>query len=913
MEQLKQHIEQFQERGKEYLQKRQEDTLADIAGRLEALNEQIKTHEGSASMSSLDSEISLSSSPVLPDYFRYGVLKIVDLKGQIMSDLDIPLLLPTKVNAVMMDFGDDASKVPNLFQSLIIRLLLSIRMDLVQVSIIDMNFGRSFPLVSSINNPAFKFTILNRQEEVSQLITGLSREISEANRVFLGRYPDIDQYNANARDMAHPYHFVFIDDFPYGFTSQAIDDLHRLIDNGNAASAGIKIFINFSEKSPAPRDFDLQRFKSNCSWIKSANGVISLENWPAVFPQNVVPTVDLDLPTKYKELVESINGVEQKEVSYSLDGWIEDLKKNNKVWSGDTSDGIKVPVGFITPTKLFDFYLANDNDNSCRDFFALVAGQSGYGKTVLLHNVIVNSAMMYSPEELQIYLADFSNGTSFVNYRDLPHVKSLMLSNNKEYALRMMEHLLLESNRRAKLYKKAKLQYGMSIETLASYRKVTNEVLPRILFIIDEVQVLFSATDVVTMNARELLFRGIRDWRKYGISVILCSQSFIGVNLGNAETQITYRFAFKLVEEEDSRRLLRNGAANKLSRVGQALMNNVLDGREERNVEFQSAYSSHYLDHVKYLAELYVQKYGNKHVPYICEAEADADITENEGLVSSIKDGTFRVDHQYCDVFVGKPDLLRDSHTRIRYQRRQNSNTLIVGNDYKTMIYDIMVQLIQLQGSSFPNSKMFVVDCFNIGNEYHGALDGIQSISEAFSVGTSQNIVGFIDECCVELERRKEEQKKQEMTESRWVLAIMNAQDCYELKPQPDKYGRMEPSETAKKLATLLAEGSALGIHCIVHCQSYNSMFKTTPVLSSKEFSMFENLILLKGADVSNMYFDNLKVAAPEEDGVMIVINGKIDKEAYEQCKAYSDITVVDCENPTITFVSNLFEKYRDA
>ncbi len=75
---------------------------------------------------------------------------------------------------------------------------------------------------------------------------------------------------------------------------------------------------------------------------------------------------------------------------------------------------------------------------------------------------------------------------------------------------------------------------------------------------------------------------------------------------------------------------------------------------------------------------------------------------------------------------------------------------------------------------------------------------------------------------------------------------------------------------------------------------------------------MFENLILLKGADVSNMYFDNLKVAAPEEDGVMIVINGKIDNEAYEQCKAYSDITVVDCDNPTIAFMSNLFDKYHD-
>lgn len=913
MSDLKTHVDQFLFRGKEQLQKQHDEAVAAIENDLNTLNGYLTTQGLSAAMGSWESEIKMSSSTVAPEFLRYGTLKIVDPNGQLANDFDVPLLLPTKVNAVMMDLGEDALKVPNVFQGIMLRLLLSLRTDLAKVSIVDMDFGRSFPVASSINNPMLKIQIFDQQGEVTQMISGLAKEISEANRTFLGRFADIDQYNSNAGEMAYPYHFVFIDDFPHGFSSQAIDDLLRLIENGNAAGAGIKVFINYSAKNPTPRDFDLNRFKNVCSWIcKGTDGTVSLENWPLEFPSNVIPSIDLELPDNYGKYVGSINSIEQREVSYSLDGWIEDLKKDGKVWSGNTSYGIKVPVGFLTPNKTFDFYLANDNDNNCRDFFALVAGRSGYGKTVLLHNVILNAAMLYSPNELQFYLADFSNGTSFINYRDLPHVQSLMLSNNKEYALRMIEQLLLESKRRGTLYKKAKLKYGVSnIETLSKYRQTTNEELPRILFIIDEVQVLFLATDLATIKAKEALFQGIRDWRKYGIHIILCSQSFFGVNLGNAETQITYRFAFNLLAE-DSKRVIGNGAATKLTRVGQAIMNNTADGRAEMNVEFQSAYCSHILDYVEYLADLYNKKYGGTHTPFICEADSEADIAENHELAASIVNGAFEINHQYCDVFVGKPDLLRIKHTRIRYQRRQNSNTLIVGHDYKTMIYDILVQAIQLQGCSHPNSKMIIVDCFNIGNEYQGYLDGIQNVSNVFSVGNSQNIATHLDEFIAELERRKKEQTERKMTEERWVLAIMNAQDCYELKPQLNKYGSSESSEAAKKLAMLLAEGSVLGMHCIVHCQSYNTMFKTTPILSGREFSMFENLILLKGADVSNMYFDNLKIAAPEEEGVMIVINGKIDNEAYEQCKAYSDFTIDGNGNPTVDFMTNLFNEHRD-
>ena len=908
---LKKSIEAFAQRGVNYLQSRQSDALMQIRENFKRLTIAIEKSPASMAMSAWKS-VDSSNTPsclVAPNKLRFGNLQLLNSKGVPVKDIDIPLLLPIKTNAILLSMGENAEEVPGLFQNIILRLLLSMRMDLVKVSIIDMDFGASFPTVSTITNPMFKSQIVYKQEDVNKLVDELAKEISEANKNILGRSSDIDAYNTSSGEMAFPYHFVFIDDFPNGFSAQSLDNLLRLIDNGNALKAGIRIFINFSEKNPQPRDFDIRRFSKVCSCISKSDGKVQIENFNFDIPSRTIPQIEFEPSDKLSEYIDYINSIKPRAVTYTLDGWIDDLKKRDLVWKGSTTDGINVPIGYITPTQHFDFYMANDNDGSCNDFFALIAGRPGYGKTVLLHNIIVNSAMKYSPDELCLYLADFAEGASFSIYRELPHVKSLMLANNKEYALRMLDDIVVEAKKRSHLYQKAQKQFGRQITKLSEYREVANEKLPRILFIMDEFHTLFLSTDNTTIRAKEELCNGIRQWRKFGISIILCTQSINGVNFGSADTQITYRFALNLLEM-DSKSVIRNDAAKSLTRKGQTIMNNTADGRADMNIEFQSAFTPHYLDHVKYLAQLYSQKYDVLHVPFICESGTSADVADNLIFRNQVESDKFVVNNLYCDVFVGKPDLLRESHTRLRYRRQQNSNTLLIGDDYRTLVYDIMVQLVQMRYQSQENSKFYVVDCFNAGDAFEGALAGLSDISSCYECGNSQFVTTYIENVFAELERRKEEQKEGKMVEERIVLTILNAQNCYGLKPQQGKYG-LETSDLTKKLIVLLSEGAPLGIHCVLHGLSYETLFKTNGILeSNKHFSMFENLILLKGADVGNMLLGGLRVAAPDEEGQMIVLNAKADGEAYEQCNAYSEITSNNT-NGTIEYMNNLFEKYR--
>lgn len=903
-------INQFKQRGVTHLQSLHKNAFLQIQDNVTLLNQSIASEEDAMAVSEwrLVDESKIPGCLVAPQLIRWGSLLLMN--SQEKSTFDIPLLLPMRVNGILLNFGTDAEKVPNLFQNIILRLLLSMRMDLVKVSVVDMDYGNSFPVLSSITNPMFKSQIVYQPEDVAKLVDELGKEISEANRNYLGRYPDIDIYNAEAGDMAQPYHFVFLDDFPNGFSSQSIDNLLRLTSNGNALRAGIRIFINYSQKNPAPRDFDPHRFDTCCSWInKDVEGHYSFKNWEFPCSKRLIPLVELDLTDKATEYTDFLNGIKPRSITYSLDGWIESLKKNNQVWKGSTADGIKVPIGYITPTKTFDFYMANDNDNSCNDFFALIAGRPGYGKTVLLHNIIVNAAMKYSPDELCLYLADFAEGASFYMYRDLPHVKSIMLSNNKEYALRMLNDIELETKKRAKLYKEALKVYHKQSKTLSDYRAITGKSLPRILFVMDEFHFLFLSTDNTTARAKELLCNGIRQWRKFGISIILCTQSIAGVHFGDSDTQITYRFALNLLDM-DSKTVIRNDAAKTLTRKGQTIMNNTADGRVDMNVEFQSAFSTHYLDYVQYLSQLNTQKQLEKRSPFICEDGTDADIKDNPILTKMLDEDDTQINNNQCNVFVGKPDLLREKHTIIRYRRQQNSNTLIIGDDFKTLVFDIMVQLIQLKLQSPPNSKFYIIDCFNNGDPFQNALDGMRTLSDNFIIGNSQDIDEYINEIAEELEHRKTAQKEGvSKVGERIVLTILNTQNCYNLKPTP---GRVAiPTETNKKLLVLISDGAPLGIHCIIHGLSYDTLFKFSGIFEHKHFLMCENIILMKGSDVNSALLGGLKVNAPEEEGRMIVINAKVDGEPYEQCNAYSYFSSEE-NNATTKFMSNMFDKYQN-
>jgi hypothetical protein len=903
------------------------DVFSQLYDCLNNLNGDIEKNGYAADLANWQAKVEIPSMTTIPQLLRYGSLQLIDAPGFPA----FPLLLPTNVNAVLLNIGDSENLVPNLFQNIICRLLLTMRMDLVKVSVIDKDYGRSFPFVPEIKNLMFEKRIIHLTGDIKKLIEDLERTVEVVNSKLSIHYNDIGAYNEDVKQMAMPYHFVFIDDFPKGFDSDCVNRLLGLIENGNASKAGIKIFINYSKNNEVPREFDFQRFMEVCSSIVKTSSQnkgdpcdrtneddpLVFYNWSScAFPSNVRTSLETGLTKSAMDIASFLNTIPMRGENYSLEWWIEELKTENKVWSGSTMEGIKVPVGIMSNGNLFEFNIGTDLERFTRDYFGLIVGRSGSGKTTLLRNIIINTALKYSPDELCMYLVDFAGGTGFNVFKELPHVDSIMVAKDKVFALSILQDLEKELSAREELYNEGSNHTGKIISDLPSYRKITGEILPRILVIIDEAHNLFAkdTNDAVANEARRILAKGVREWRKFGISIILCTQSVNEAGFGDADNKITYRFSFNLTPEE-SRMAIRNTGAAQLPPSSRAIMNNSLNGDEKANVEFLSAFfgpdSQIYSDNTKYLATLYEQKYGKRKIAKVRGYGKDVDFANNKEVAKYFNViGRPQPNYQSCNIYVGKPNLPRDSHTRIRYCRQPNSNTLIIGEDLKTLVLDVAVQLLQLYWQSYTGSKFFVVDC-SMHEGYKGAFDRFNSL-DAFKVCDSIGFSACLDEITEELEKRKLEKKEGKMSNTRIVLTILNAQNSDDLLPIPNIYNRMDPSETNNRLKTLMMEGAPLGIHCIIHGLSYGVMFENPrSVFQSSLITCFTSFICLncsRGDGIHN-FMSKLDIPNPDK-GWMMVDNANLDGYQYEQCNPYT-LCSLDTTDPALKLVMDLFKKYQ--
>lgn len=92
----------------------------------------------------------------------------------------------------------------------------------------------------------------------------------------------------------------------------------------------------------------------------------------------------------------------------------------------------------------------------CPTAACVLAGRSGAGKMNLLLILLYALASRYSPDELGMYLLDFKEGVSFVEFTPtpadpswVPHARTVGIESDREYRLALLRALSREINRRA--------------------------------------------------------------------------------------------------------------------------------------------------------------------------------------------------------------------------------------------------------------------------------------------------------------------------------------------------------------------------------------------------------------------------------------------------------------------------------
>ena len=210
---------------------------------------------------------------------------------------------------------------------------------------------------------------------------------------------------------------------------------------------------------------------------------------------------------------------------------------------------------------------------------ALITGAVGQGKSNLISVIIHSLCLRYSPDELNLYLLDFKEGVSlepFCNIgRDeyLPHAKVVGLESDIELGYAVLEHLYSEYLRRLKIFKSKK------VKSLREFRKIyPKEVMPRIVAIIDEFQLMFGEDANFGQKVVDLLEKSVRLFRAAGIHFIFASQSISGNTILRTKkdsifSQVPIRIAHKNSLIESLNTLGPNNGAAASLRPREAIVN----------------------------------------------------------------------------------------------------------------------------------------------------------------------------------------------------------------------------------------------------------------------------------------------------------------------------------------------------
>ena len=246
-------------------------------------------------------------------------------------------------------------------------------------------------------------------------------------------------------------------------------------------------------------------------------------------------------------------------------------------WSQSSRDGISFAVGTYGMSTIE--VTLGDELNQRHN--ALITGAVGQGKSNLISVVVHSLCQRYSPSEVEFYMLDFKEGVTLQAFAPdphsgsfLPHARVLGLDADREYGVNVLRHLFTIYRQRMATFK------ATGVQNIRQYRLADPEaVMPRIVVVIDEFQMLFGEDDDTAESAVDLLVKGARLFRACGIHFILASQTISsGYLLGGTAGeglfgQVPVRIALKNSLAESHATLgFKNDAASHL-RSREAIVN----------------------------------------------------------------------------------------------------------------------------------------------------------------------------------------------------------------------------------------------------------------------------------------------------------------------------------------------------
>ncbi len=667
--------------------------------------------------------------------------------------------------------------------------------------------------------------IRERLEEIITHIEGVVQTYLRSD------FKSIDEYNEQAGEIAEPYRFVFIYDFPENFDSDACLALERIMANG--ARCGVHIVMVWDESKELPHGVRseqiIQRanhYKVNRNELKQV-GLKPEDGVSARFVLDTPPEESL-VSQIVKFHGESAAAGAVVEVPYEnlIRRAMED---EERYWSFDNSQYLAASLG---PTGARKIQQLSFGAQGTTAHHALLIGRTGSGKSNLLHVLIVSLAEMYSPEQLEIFLVDFKKGVEFKDYavHKLPHARVVAIESELEFGVSVLRGMDAELTRRGDAFRDA------SVQDIAAYREKTGNQMPRTLLIVDEFHELFVDEGAASREALNIVERIARQGRSFGMHMVLASQSISGLRLPRSILdQIGVRIAMQC-SEADSRTVLAddNGAARLLNRAGEAIYNDQ-NGLIEGNNPFQTALlkedeRNRRLSALRKRAD---ETYSNNpklaerfSEPFVFEGSEPSDFRACQPFRDTLRKWPNTTNNAVSNLWVGEPIAMLPAHA-ITLKRQSGANLLIIDRNEELAFGIVFSSLLSIAAQESPKTVVFhVIDMSSADASWvDHSKTFANHLPHPINVHGRRGIEGVISELSEEINYRELSDTKQT---SKIILVLFGVQRARNLRRE-DRISFASPTDGGgihDNLGKILLEGPEFGIHTIIWCDTVQSFLR---------------------------------------------------------------------------------------
>ena len=459
-----------------------------------------------------------------------------------------------------------AEKAQTCLNQLIVNMLLSLPGRSFNLHFVDLAFSAQASFLTRNLDEKLYGKLISSPNDWNQLKDELRAKMAKS----LEDYGDVAKYNESKNKVVVPYDVVVVTDYQKCLNDMR--DIDALFENGHKGGIYFVLLNNLDFKN----DRDIDSLLALTDFYQ----VLDAENFGKYTKDAVIRcTPVLDNPILAKACFNYINeGAELPQVAAAT-------VDHDKMLSGGFAPidkAMVIPVGSSDTGDLVDFTLDTVSHIHC-----FIIGQSGTGKSVFLHDVIIGAMAKYSPEELELYLMDFKiGGVEFNRYKNEKHVKALLVDNSDiQITLEILRDI---SN---KMRERGKLLRASGVSNIVEYNQVNpDKKMPRIVFIADECHVMFP-----TMNSKEAkLYREIseilskiaKEGRSQGVHLVLATQTIAQAEIPSEVINNISDFYLLKCAPGDSERLVPGSTATTSQlKTGQVLHHDI-----DNDVVFKSTY-----------------------------------------------------------------------------------------------------------------------------------------------------------------------------------------------------------------------------------------------------------------------------------------------------------------------------------